>query len=304
MAGKGETLELTAGKLSLVLSPVAGGCIVSYRTAAQGGVDLMRPPESGAVAARHPRGLACYPLFPFSNRIDKGAFTFEGQPHQLALNFDNSPHAIHGNSWQAPWQVASSDTSNAELVFAYKPVGKTGEWPFAYTARQKFALSDSGLVAELVMTNDDTRTMPCGFGLHPYFPMSKNATLKVNVTGIWESDATLIPFRNVPVPPALDFAKGPVLSGLECDNCFTGWDYRATIDWPERKTRLNITADKIFGHTVIYVPPHHEFFAFEPVSNANNGFNQLAQGRTDTGVIALKAKASVTGKMSFLPQSL
>ena len=32
----------------------------------------------GAIAARHPRGLACYPLFPFSNRIDKGTFTFEG----------------------------------------------------------------------------------------------------------------------------------------------------------------------------------------------------------------------------------
>jgi aldose 1-epimerase len=303
MTGTSETLHLSAGKLSLVLAPTAGGCIVSYRTQANGGVDLMRPHDPAAIAARNPRGLACYPLFPFSNRIANGRFSFDGKAHQLALNFDNSPHAIHGNAWQGPWQVAASDKSNAELVFAYTPRGQAGEWPFAYTARQKFTLSEDGLVADIVMTNDDTRTMPCGFGLHPYFPMTKAATLKVNVKGIWESDATLIPFRNVPVPPALDFAKAPVLSGLDCDNCFTGWDHHATITWPEHKTRLNITADKIFGHTVIYVPPHHEFFAFEPVSNANNGFNQLAEGRTDTGVIALAPKASVTGKMSFLPQS-
>ena len=304
MDGKDETLTLTVGKLTLVLAPVAGGCIVSFRTAEHGGVDLMRPPEAGAIAARNPRGLACYPLFPFSNRVRNGKFSFDGRDYQLALNFDNSPHAIHGNSWQAPWQVASHDKANAELVFAYKPQGKKGEWPFAYTARQKFALSDKGLGATLVMTNDDTRTMPCGFGLHPYFPMSKSARLTINVKGIWESDATLIPVRNVPVPPSLDFAKGPVLSQLECDNCFTGWDYRTTIEWPERKMRLNVSADKVFGHTVIYVPPHHEFFAFEPVSNANNGFNQLAEGRTDTGVIALAPKASVTGTMRFDPQTI
>lgn len=304
MSGTTETLTLTAGKLTLVLSPAAGGCIVSYRTADHGGVDLMRPHDPAAIAARNPRGLACYPLFPFSNRVRDGKFSFAGRAHQLALNFDTSPHAIHGNSWQAPWQVAAHDKGNAELVFAYKPQGQKGEWPFAYTARQTFALGDTGLGATLVMTNDDSQTMPCGFGLHPYFPMTRTARLKVNVKGIWDSDETLIPFRNVPVPPALDFAKGPVLSQLECDNCFTGWDHRTMIEWPEHKTRLNITADKVFGHTVIYVPPHHEFFAFEPVSNSNNGFNQLAEGRKDTGVIALAAKASISGAMRFDPQSL
>lgn len=304
MAGTSETLTLTAGKLTLVLSPAAGGCIVSYRTSENGGVDLMRPPQADAIAARNPRGLACYPLFPFSNRIAKGVFSFDGRKHQLALNFDNSPHAIHGNSWQAPWQVASHDKAKAELVFAYKPQGKTGEWPFAYTARQIFTLSDKGLGATLIMTNDGPQTMPCGFGLHPYFPMTKTARLTVDVKGMWESDESLIPFRNVPVAPPLDFAKGPVLSQLECDNCFTGWDHRATIEWPEHRTRLTITADKLFGHTVIYVPPHHEFFAFEPVSNSNNGFNQLAEGRQDTGVIALAPKASVTGAMRFDPQTI
>ncbi len=71
MSGTTETLTLTAGTLTLVLSPAAGGCIVSYRSAENGGVDLMRPPEANAIAARNPRGLACYPLFPFSNRIAK-----------------------------------------------------------------------------------------------------------------------------------------------------------------------------------------------------------------------------------------
>ena len=56
---------------------------------------------------------------------------------------------------------------------------------------------------------------------------------------------------------------------MTLDNCFDGWDGRATIVWPARRLRLDLEASAPFRHLVIYVPPGQSFFCVEPVSHAN-----------------------------------
>ena len=41
-------------------------------------------------------------------------------------------------------------------------------------------------------------------------------------------------------------------------------------------------------HRGTYVPQHHDYFAVEPVTNANDGFNLFAKGIRNSGVFVLE----------------
>ena len=41
-------------------------------------------------------------------------------------------------------------------------------------------------------------------------------------------------------------------------------------------------------HVILYSPNGEKFFALEPVTNANDGFNLFAQGDTSCGVVVLQ----------------
>src|SRR5690348_17022893 len=69
-------LTLSAGQSSLVLAPEAGGAIVGW---SWGRFPVLRRPLPEALLHDHARGLAAYPLVPFSNRIANARFRFDGQ---------------------------------------------------------------------------------------------------------------------------------------------------------------------------------------------------------------------------------
>jgi aldose 1-epimerase len=290
-----ELVTLQAGDLTLQLHPETGGSIARLRL---GDTDLLRPAGDAEIAARDPRQLGSYPLFPFSNRVRHGRFPFQGRTYQLALNFGDHPHAIHGNAWQRPWRLDSQDGASARISFAHDP-GRDGAaaWPFAYSATQSFRIAPDGVDVELTLRNDDARPAPAAFGLHPYFPKTPQTRLTARLSGMWRADATLIPVEHGPLPPALDFNAGRALRGVECDNCFTGWSGPAAIDWPERRLRLSLEASPEFGNLVIYVPPGRDFFAVEPVTNINDALNLAAAGVKDTGLVVLAPGATLAGSV-------
>ena len=69
------------------------------------------------------RQTSSYPLIPYSNRIAHGRFSFQGIEHQLALNFGDHPHSIHGNAWQSPWQVDEATDTHCRLSLLHTTVG-------------------------------------------------------------------------------------------------------------------------------------------------------------------------------------
>ena len=85
-------------------------------------------------------------------------------------------------------------------------------------------------------------------------------------------------------------------------HCFGGWDGRATIAYPSSGVQLEFSCDPVFGHVIVYTPPGKPFFAVEPVTHANDGFNLFAQQLTGTGVRVLQPRASLSGtfKLSIL----
>jgi len=293
-------LTLRAGPFALDLAPEIGGAIVGFRTDWSGGVDLMRRTPEAALAARDVRLAGSYALVPYSNRMRECTLQFAGRRHRLAPNFGSHPHSIHGNGWQRAWEVESADAANASFVLDHTAKDiLSSEWPFAYRARQRYALDARGLAVGLEIVNTGDGPMPAGFGLHPFFPRAAGTRLTASTASVWRNDEAMMPVALDPVPPAWNFAEGRLVAPLAVDNCFAGWNGAVQIDWPEWGIRLDMTADPVFGHLVVFVPPGKSHFCVEPVSNCNDGMNLMARGRSDTGVVVLEPGGALSGSVTF-----
>jgi aldose 1-epimerase len=269
-------LLLSAGRLALDLAPEAGGSIARF---AADGHDLLRP-----AATASGNDNACYPLVPFSNRIANGRVSFEGTTIELAPNWPGLRHPMHGDGWARAWAVARSDRGSAELVYEHD--GKEG-WPFRYRARQAFRLDPQCLTIEMSLENLEARAVPGGMGLHPFFVRDPDSELTFKAAAVWLGDAEVLPTERVEVPERWDFARPRRVDDVVLDNCFTGWEGAASIAWPSRRLKLDLSATEPFRHLVVFVPPGRNFFCVEPVSHANGAIasTRIAAGATLAGEI-------------------
>jgi aldose 1-epimerase len=177
--------EIRFNDYALSAAPEIGGAVTKLTWR---GLDLLRP----ATGAADPLQTSCFPLAPYANRIAHGAFTFQGKRIQLALNFGDHPHALHGHAWQRPWRLEETSASRMRLSFDYTP----GDWPWVYRAEQVFELDESGALLSLSLQNRADTPMPASIGFHPYFPRPRGAVLKAGVRGFRRSLLhRLAPFR-------------------------------------------------------------------------------------------------------------
>lgn len=296
-------IPLKAGPLAVTLAPDVGGSIaaftIDHRSKPR---DLLRPASATALAQRQPLGMASFPMIPFCGRIAHASFSFGGDSFELARNFGDSPHAIHGNAWQRAWRVASQADDKAELVLDHDPSDRAKEWPFRYAAAQTFALTPDALTITTEVVNRDGRPMPLSFGHHPYFPISPAARLAARVTHFWDSDAAMLPSRRAPVPEAFDLAAGRALNGLTLDTCFAGWSRTAELEWPDLGLALTIEADAAFGHFVVYTPPERTYFCAEPQSAAPDAVNLAARGNPESGLIVLVPGETAGARVRLAPR--
>jgi aldose 1-epimerase len=276
-------MKITAGEAELVLAPEMGGSVVSWTVS---GRPLFRPADPAATGARM---QSCYPLVPFSNRVAGGRFSFAGRDYTLPILLGT--WAIHGAGWCLPWSV---DGHTMRLDY---PGGEL--WPFAFEAEQHFDLRPDRLIVTMRITSRHDAPAPAAIGLHPFFPRGADTRLELPVSGVWLSDANKIPERLAELPAEWDFRAEHALGDVDVDHCFTGWDGRYAITWPDRHERLVVTAGAPFGHIVFYVPRGQNFFAVEPVSNMNDGLNHMTTG-DDHGMRILAPGETLEGRISMV----
>jgi aldose 1-epimerase len=179
------------------------------------------------------------------------------------------------------------------------------DWPWAYTASQRFNLSPDALSVELQIKNDSDSPMPCGFGMHPYYERTAGVRLCAQAPVRWVGKQYLLPEWSEPVPEAWDFSLPRALSPLaEMDGCFGQFGGTARLEWPEKGAALDVDADPVFGVLIVYVPQGQEFFCLETVSNVNDAFNLEARGVAGNGTIVLEPGASVRGTIRYRPSAL
>jgi aldose 1-epimerase len=273
-----------------------------WRFFAKGGRDeipLMRAPAAAVV--QHAAQSACFPLVPFGNRVRGNRFVFDGVAYALAPNTDWDEHYLHGDGWTTEWRVAERTRRRARVVMRHEDVGT----PYSYDAAQTIALDGPTLALSLEVVNRGAAALPFGLGWHPYFPLTAGATLRAPASALWLEGAGWLPTERAVIPADLDFAAPRELPRRWVNHGFEGWNGACEIAWPDRRARLKLDADGLFGRYFLFVSDpkfdpgyNYEFFAFEPMShcaNAHNlpdggGLRRLAPGESLSGSVRLTAE--------------
>lgn len=288
-------LILTDDYASVAIAPDIGGSIVWYRSKhADGVVDWFRPAGQSALEQSDAGEMACFPLFPYSNRIRNGQFTFAEYEVQLPST-PQDPHFEHGHGWRNKWSVELQDTTSVVLVYDHQP----DSWVWAYEARQEIRLIGGALEITLSIKNCSDERMPAGLGLHPFFPASEGAYVEADVTEMWEIDGDVLPTKLKPLPKGVQKID---VETTNLDNVFCGWSRHARIVWPEKGVALKISAEALLDFLVLYTPQGEPYFCAEPVSNATDAFNLAQLDVKNTGMICLAAGEQRTAKIRFVPQ--
>jgi aldose 1-epimerase len=278
-------LTLTAGALRAQIAPDAGGSIARFdgtwdRGDQQGRVDWLRPASEQGLADRDPLAMSSFPLVPFCNRIRDGRASFEGREIRFPPNNPSapSPHPLHGLGWRRAWSVAESDERHASLRLE---VAASEAWPWAFEAAQRYELSPERLAVTIAITNRDTVAMPAGIGHHPYFPHTPGTKLTSPTSGMWLADAEVMPTELARTDEVERLREGVVLSELDLDNNFVGWEHRALVEWPldarGPRRSLLMQAQPPLDDFVLYCPAGAPHFCAEPVSQCTDWLNLLPQ---------------------------
>lgn len=284
-------LELTRGEQSLVLAPEFGGAILGWTW---GDMPLLRRPSPDAVLRGRSDAMGCFPQIPYCNRIAFRRFDWDGRRYELAANFGDSPHAIHGVGWQRPWEIAPISPASATLTLRHdaEDAASRAAWPFAFAARFTYHLIDRGMCIEIEATNLHAAPAPMGLGVHPWFPRTPGATITFRANGVWFTEHGL-PTRHGAIPPRWDHAAGRAVAGERLDNCFTGWDRVALIP------AMRIQADPLFGNLQVFTPPDADFFCVEPNSHMPDAINRTGLP-PDQAMCVLAPGESVSGTILLL----
>lgn len=255
----------------LRLAPELGGSATGWDWKAGNGWSPLFRPWDGASGDRYT--LACFPLVPWSNRITQGGFDYDDTFYPIRANRTAEHYPIHGDGWLQAWQVA--ERADDRIKLALESRGFDGN-PYHYRSTQTFLLLPDGLQIDLTVTNTGQKTLPFGLGLHPYFNRNAGTRLQFKSEGIWLCGDDPIPTQHTTnFPPGWDYnAPAPLPPDAPLiDNCYTGWNGKARIEYPDRGLALTMVMPDCNGYTLFYRAPGRDFFCLEPVTHPIDAFH-------------------------------
>jgi len=269
------------------------GMSTAFGRIARGGafVDFLRPtpPEK----LRSSSDCASFLLLPWSNRIREARFRFRGRDYQLASNFPDGT-AIHGVVRGLPWRIDTGDGTSLSGTFDSREHPGIN-FPFAFRARAEFWVDGPRFGSRITLQNQDTAPMPGGFGHHPYFLRTlmgegDHVELQIPCTEHFELVGCIPGAPPVALDQRVDFRAMRRLGDQHIDDCLTtrAGDDPVRFRYVESGAQMSLHFDPLLSTVVLYVPQHHDYFAVEPVTNANDGFNLHDKGIRNSGVFVLE----------------
>jgi len=282
-----SVITLENANVRLVVNPQQGvNVLACFVRREQGWLPIMPDVLGGQSDLK----ASSFILIPYSNRIEGGRFTFQGQTYQLA---NGERHASHGDVRNRPWQVDAVSPTSMHCSFDSRTFADSN-WPWPFTATVDYALEGQTLFSRLTVTNRGESPMPAGLGWHPYYNRTVTRAgepllLHFQVQSVYpDAHDNRIPSGPAqPLAPNQDFATQRELTPDNfIDACFYGYAGNGSITWPESDVKLTYTCSPNCTHLILYNPAK-PYFAVEPVTNANNGVNLYAQDDPTSGIHVL-----------------
>jgi aldose 1-epimerase len=299
IAPSGEQVVLTLEDQRAVVVEVGGG----LRAYSAGGRELVDGYEADEMCTSG-RGQL---LLPWPNRIEDGAYEFDGQLHQLALNEPERRNAIHGLVRWSAWSVSEREPSRVVLKHLIRP--QPG-YPFSLAVEIEYALSDEGLTIGTTARNVGSNPCPYGCGTHPYLTLGTATVDSVVLTApgraVLSSDDRGIPSSRAAVEGTeYDFTRPRAIGSTQLDHCFTELERDAGVARVElradgERSGLTLWMDEAYGYLQLFTGDplpdvDRRSLAVEPMTCPANAF------RTGEGLIRLEPGDSFTSKWGLTP---
>ena len=282
-------IALRSGELDVELAPALGGSVARMSHA---GREVLRPLSAESEGKHDVLGVACFPMVPYANRIDRNGFVFDGLEHRFEPNLPPYPFNEHGSGWTSAWAVAETEPSRALLRLDRCAPDE----PYSFRAAQEFVLSPDTLTIRMEVENTGSKRMPFGFGQHPWFPRDADVSLCFEATHFWLEGPGGSATDRITLPPELSFAHMRPLPASWRNNCYSGWRGVADIHYPRRGLTVTLEADPVFGHLMLYADPELDVFCLEPQTHASCAFNKRdGYADTELGVLILEPRQRATG---------
>jgi aldose 1-epimerase len=264
-----SSIVLRTGHLSVGIAPEWGAALTRFDVMiGTKKFDILRAAREARAGVPPALGASCFPMIPYAGRLREGRFEFESRSIQYPLNALPERHSSHGDGFTRSWSLTTLERHRAVLDILPVPSA-----PIQYHCSQSIELTEDRLEVKLNMRNLESRRIPIGVGLHPYFANRKSATLRAHLPVLWNWDQELMPTTCEPNRRMAEFERG--ISGAELPIAaqYWGWNGDAQIEWPAERLQVRVLTRPQLEHVVIWTPVGEEFFCFEPINHATDSFN-------------------------------
>jgi aldose 1-epimerase len=296
----GEQIELTAADQRAAVVGLGGG----LRAYAAGGRELLDGyPAEGPITSG--RGQV---LIPWPNRLEDGAYEFDGRRHQLELTEPERGNAIHGLVRDAVWSVGEREAHRVVLEHVLRP--QPG-YPFTLALAVEYTLSESGLRVQTTATNSGPDACPYGSGQHPYLtlgtPTVDSLVLSAPGRTVLIEDERRLPRGREPVDgTAYDFRAPREIGATTLDDAFTdlvrGVDGLARVELRDPRSRAGLTLwmDESYRYLQLFTGDslpdvRRRSLAVEPMTCPPNAF------RTGEDLVRLEPGATHASAWGITP---
>jgi aldose 1-epimerase len=291
VAPSGEQYDISGGGYRAVVTECGAG----LRVLEHDGQPLVQGYDEQAGASGG-RGQL---LLPWPNRVEDGAYSFDGRDLRLPVNEHDLHNAIHGLTRWASWTLEELTGQSVSLV--YRLMSQPG-YPWTVDLHVVYDLSADGLTVTVTASNLTDAVAPYAQGAHPYLTVGPGP-----VDG-WElllpaatrvvADERGLPVRTEPVEDSrYDFRLSRPVKDLVLDDAFTDLvrDARGVaqveVHAPSTGRRTALWMDEAHGWIQVFtgetLPTNaRTALAVEPMTAPANAF------RTGDGLRVLGAAGS------------
>lgn len=294
----GHLYEIGAGKHRVVVGGVAAS-MLSWKADGQEMLLTHDPDDVG-------EGYQGKTILPWANRIDHGAYTFEGQELQVAITEPERDAALHGLMSFVEWSPVHHRADSVVLEHVLPP---DYGYPFQLAFRIEYRVDDRGFSSTLSATNVGRGPAPFGTANHTYLAAAPGTriddiALEIPADTYYVVNDRLIPTGTAQVEGTdYDFRTARPIGDTTMDTAFTGLHHsggEAVVRFGRPDVDVELWVDETHRYLQVYTDddpstdrPGRAGLTVEPMTLAPNAFV------TGDGVIVLQPGQTHTGSWGY-----
>lgn len=281
------------------VTPLYGANLVSFSV---DGSELIFWDPKGLLAGRTFTGA--FNMWPTPCRLANCSYPFEGR--KIVQRKHGEDLFIHGLVRDESMQFRNDGDSITSWVEIGPGHAAYEGFPFRCVFRVTHALHESGLTISYEVENRDTRNLPFGFGVHPFWRIHgsrRDMVLRIPCDYTLELK-DLVPTGNVEKVEGtkLDLRKPRHIDKFFVDNAF--WKRNpgdtAEVLFSALGKRMTIEASDEFAHMIVYAPARKKFVCVENLTACPNAQNLAAVGKKDVaGLTVVPAGQKAGGWIKY-----